>query len=81
MLPLETDGGLDVPTGPKTLLDGEGGRIGFRVNELLEELPDSLGVAVTRVVDEEVMVTGQTVVETGTIIVLTGQSLMPGPQL
>jgi hypothetical protein len=70
-----------VPTGPKTLLDGEGGRIGFRVNELLEELPDSLGVAVTRVVDEEVTVTGQTVVETGTIIVLTGQSLMPGPQL
>lgn len=37
--------------------------------------------AVIVVVDEEVSVTGQTVVEVGTIIVLTGQSLMPEPQL
>ena len=48
-------------------LVGEGGRMGL------------VTVAVMRVVDEEVRVTGQTVVETGTIIVLTGQSLMPGP--
>lgn len=35
----------------------------------------------TTVLDEEVTVTGQTVVDTGTIIVLAGHSLMPGPQL
>lgn len=35
----------------------------------------------TTVLEAEVTVTGQTVVETGTIIVVTGQSLMLGPQL
>ena len=55
-------------------LVGEGGRMGFRVVEA------SLGPeAVMMVVEEEVTVTGQTVVETGTIIVLTGQSSAPGP--
>jgi hypothetical protein len=54
-------------------LVGEGGRMGFRVVEA------SLGAAVMMVVEEEVRVTGQTVVETGTIIVLTGQSSAPGP--
>lgn len=35
----------------------------------------------TTMLEAEVTVTGQTVVETGTIIVVTGQSLMLGPQL
>jgi hypothetical protein len=60
---------------PGTLLDGEGGRMGFRV----VEASFGPGVAVMMVVEEEVRVTGQTVVETGTIIVLTGQSSVPGP--
>jgi hypothetical protein len=74
-MPVETEDRLDVPAGPAALLVGEGGRMGFRVDE------PSLGpeVAVTKVVEEEVRVTGQTVVDTGTIIVLTGQSLMPEP--
>jgi hypothetical protein len=76
-MPLETEDREDVPAGPATLLDGDGGRIGFGT----DEPPTEPEVAVTRVVDEEVRVTGQTVVETGTIIVLTGQSLTPGPQL
>lgn len=75
--PLETEDKDDVPAGPTTLLDGEGGRMGFKV----DEAPTGAEVAVMRVVDDEVTVTGQTVVETGTIIVLTGQSLIPGPQL
>lgn len=74
-MPPETeDSEDDEPAGPATLLDGEGGRIGFGPDEPPE-------LAVTRVVDEEVTVTGQTVVETGTVIVLTGQSLIPCPQL
>jgi hypothetical protein len=36
---------------------------------------------VKTVVNDSVRVKGQTVVETGTVIVLTGQSLMPGPQV
>jgi len=66
--PVDTEDRSDVPAGPATLLVGEGGRMGLRPDEL---------VAVMMVVDEEVRVTGQTVVETGTIIVLTGQSLTP----
>jgi hypothetical protein len=76
-IPLETEDRDDGPAGPATLLDGDGGRIGFGT----EEPPAAPEVAVTRVVDEEVRVTGQTVVKIGTIIVLTGQSLTPGPQL
>jgi len=38
-------------------------------------------VAVMTVVDEEVRVIGQTVVDTAMTMVLTGQSLMPAPQL
>jgi hypothetical protein len=75
--PLETEDRDDAPAGPATLLDGDGGRIGFGT----DEPPTAPELAVTTVVDEEVRVTGQTVVETGTIIVLTGQSLTPGPQL
>lgn len=73
--PVETEDRAVVPAGAATLLVGEGGRMGFPVDEA------SLGpeVAVMKVVEEEVRVIGQTVVETGTIIVLTGQSLMPEP--
>jgi len=46
-----------------------------------DEPPTGLYVAVMRVVDEEVRVTGQTVVETAMTMVLTGQSLMPALQL
>lgn len=69
--PVETEDREVVPAGPATLLVGEGGKMGFRVDE----------VAVMKVVDDEVRVTGQTVVETGTIIVLTGQSSMPEPHV
>lgn len=74
-IPVETEDRAVVPAGAAALLVGEGGRMVFRVVE------PSLGPeeAVMRVVEEEVSVTGQTVVETGTIIVLTGQSSMPGP--
>lgn len=71
-MPVETEDRADVPAGPATLLVGEGGRMGFG--------PDAeVTVAVMKVVDDEVRVIGQTVVETGTIIVLTGQSSMPEP--
>jgi hypothetical protein len=46
-----------------------------------DEPPTGPYVAVMRVVDEEVRVTGQTVVETAMTMVLTGQSLMPALQL
>ena len=74
-IPVETEDRSVVSAGAATLLVGEGGKMGLRVVE------PSLGPeeAVMRVVEEEVSVTGQTVVETGTIIVLTGQSLMPEP--
>ena len=74
-IPVETEDRAVVPAGAAALLVGEGGRMVFRVVE------PSLGPeeAVMRVVEEEVSVTGQTVVETGTIIVLTGQSLMSEP--
>jgi hypothetical protein len=75
--PLETEDRDDAPAGPATLLDGDGGRTGFGTDEPLTA-PE---LAATTIVDDEVRVTGQTVVETGTIIVLTGQSLTPGPQL
>jgi hypothetical protein len=65
------------PAGPEVLLVGEGGRIGFGEEEALT----GSDVAVTTVVDEEVRVTGQTVVETAMTMVLTGQSVMPAPQL
>jgi hypothetical protein len=73
--PKETEDRAVISLGAATLLDGEGGKMGFRVVEA------SLGpeVAVMMVVEEEVRVTGQTVVEMGTIIVLTGQSSVPGP--
>lgn len=71
--PLETDDRDEVPVAPERLLveEGEGGRIGLGTDE--DDEPAGPEVAVT--------VTGQTVVERGTVIVLTGQSLMPGPQL
>jgi len=71
--PEDTEERVVVPAGPATLLVGEGGRMGFKVVE------PSLGpeVAVMRVVEEEVTVIGQTVVETGTTIVVTGQSSTP----
>jgi len=73
-IPVETEDRSVVLAGAAALLVGEGGRMGFRVVE------PSLGPeAVMRVVEDEVRVIGQTVVETGTIIVLTGQSLMPEP--
>lgn len=62
--------------GPDMLPVGEGGRIG-----LGDEAPIGSEVAVMSVVDEEVTVTGQTVVDTAMTMVLTGQSLIPGPQL
>jgi hypothetical protein len=74
--PVDTEERSDVPAGAARLLVGEGGRMEF----VLDELPAAPEAAVTSVVEEEVRVTGQTVVETGTIIVLTGQSLMPGLQ-
>jgi len=46
-----------------------------------DEPPTGPYVALMRVVDEEVTVTGQTVVETGMTMVLTGQSLTPALQL
>ena len=64
------------PAGPEVLLVGEGGRIGFGEEALLGS-----DVAVTTVVDEEVRVTGQTVVGMAITMVLTGQSVMPAPQL
>jgi hypothetical protein len=72
----EPAGADEEPAGPDVLLVGEGGRIGFG-----DEAPTGSDVAVMRVVDEEVRVTGQTVVETAMTMVLTGQLLMPGPQL
>lgn len=74
-IPVETEDRSVVPVGAATLLVGEGGKMGFRAVE------PSLGPeeAVMRVVEEKVSVTGQTVVETRTTIVLTGQSLMPEP--
>ena len=64
------------PAGPEVLLVGEGGRIGFGEEALLGS-----DVAVTTVVDEDVRITGQTVVEMAITMVLTGQSVMPAPQL
>lgn len=77
--PLETDDKDEVPVELEWVLVGEGGRIGCGTKE--DDSPAGSEVAVMKVVDEEVTVMGQTVVETGTTIVLTGQSLMPGPQL
>lgn len=77
--PLETDDKDEVAVELEWVLVGEGGRIGCGTKE--DGSPAGSEVAVMKVVDEEVTVMGQTVVETGTTIVLTGQSLMPGPQL
>lgn len=74
-IPVGTEDRSVASAGATALLVGEGGKTGLGVVE------PSLGPeeAVMRVVEEEVSVTGQTVVETGTIIVLTGQPLMPEP--
>ena len=55
--------------------------MGFGIEDVEAPAVGPEPAAVTVVMDEEVSVTGQTVVEVGTIIVLTGQSLTPGPQL
>ena len=75
-----TDGADEEPAGPDTLPVGEGGRLGFGEVDG-DEVAAGSDVAVMTVVDEEVRVIGQTVVDTAMTMVLTGQSLMPGPQL
>lgn len=77
---------LDAPApGPVAVPVGVGGRSPLETEDKEDsmagaEVPGP-GVPVATIPEEEVTVTGQTVVEAGTIIVVTGQSLMLGPQL
>lgn len=82
---------LDTPApGPVAVPVGVGGRSPLETEDREDSVagPELAGPEVpepevpgTTVLEAEVTVTGQTVVETGTIIVVTGQSLMLGPQL